>query len=584
MAGGKTWGKTNLYGLLRGYSSEALISYPSNYRDLLTQQYAVLNHNLQSVWRPRYEAIFEGRDPYAQAQRALLHLNESSFSSNSVHRYVLIVDEIQDYYWFYLRVLFHFSQTIGSQSLLVLLGDENQRVTISGFTWAALANVMQSQLDILLPPRIELTENFRNTVEIARVARHTLLQGFRHLVSHGGRHPQDPGLPSSGEHGAKPRLQVIRDDTAFFDQIPTLLANEDPEKLPPNYVFILNPNSNWKSQLHSFDPKEDLLIPYTIPEAKGQEFDAVIWVHPFLDCGDHLDPDQIFQWYTTITRARTYQVWMLSPTEYDWLTQQANRWSEPLNRLFTNQALSIPDLISELRQQARTQLTLEQRRQRALQQFYQSLQEWLMGSEAPPLPNNLAILRWNFWEFLAALCQNNPELERLENLSFQDATLPGADPLQTTLLFWICYKWAQQTGLSVPVPWQAHALQSFQTYLTQHPDQKEIALTVEDPEWQSFVYWASGSSWQAAIHINQHFRQHHFQKNQAMVRAISHHLNQRGLSLEAQRLLVSLELAAPPPDLLAIPELWDSLTHTPTTVTRLCRYLVRTLIENLPKT
>jgi len=575
-------GIPNLYGLLRGYSPDPQIAYPSNHRDPLSQRYEEWNQRLQQAWRPDYEALFEGRDPYAQGQRALAALDQIGVNPHASRRYILILDEIQDYYWFQLQVLVRFSQRINPQPLLILLGDENQRVTVSGFTWSALATALHQQTGIVLPQRLELTENFRNTVEIARLARHTLLEGFRHLITWTGRHLRDPGLPGHQRSGKKPRLQVISEDRALVEQLGELLAPSPAAEQAPNYIFLLSPDSPWKNYLRQVDPEERFLIPYTIAEAKGQEFEAVIWVHPFAGCGNTLTPEQIFQWYTTITRARSYLVWILSPEEHQWLTEQAGHWSEPLSHFFQDQSLELSDFLQELRQEARTQLTLDQRRERVIHTFSQELYLWLQGGSPPSLPKNLEAVGWDPWQFLAALSQTEPDLEGLEKAGFTTAAWPIGDPLTDVICYWVSYCWAEATGTTLPNSWRDQARQALGTYLSQHPEHQQAALDAGDPEWQSFVYWALGRSWQAGIHINQHCRESHFQKNQAMIRAISQHLEHQGLSLEAQRLRVHLGLEDPPADLASIPHLWDPSTPHPTTATRLCQHLVVTLSELLP--
>ncbi|MEN9245765.1 MAG: AAA family ATPase [Thermostichales cyanobacterium SRBZ-1_bins_19] len=564
----------NLYGILRGYSDDPEIAYPSSYRDVLTAHYQHLKDRIQRVWGPAQEGIFENRDPYAQAQGAWAAV-QGLQPAPGTRRYVLILDEVQDYYWFQLRVLVALAQRLNVQPLLVLLGDENQRVTISGFTWAALARVMQEQVGILLPQRVQLWENFRNSQEIARVARHVLLQGFGHLLPlRKSRRWSDPGVPSC-THGPKPRLQVIAKDEEFWQQLPALMTR-DPELDwgGESYIFVVSPDSDWKAKLHYLDPGEEVLIPYTVVEAKGQEFDAIIWVHPFAGCGHKLEPIQLFEWYTTITRARNYQVWLLSERERDWLQQQAQHWTEPLEELFQDQSLPLAELIQELRQAASTQLTLDQRRERLIQQCCQDLYAWLSNGTPPTLPSTLPRLDWDFWQLLAAFAATEPDLDVLEKYSFSSVSLPVGDPLVTVMVYWVSRAWGEQTGLELPAGWEDQGRQALGDYLQQHPEQQPLALAAGDPGWQSFVYWALGQSWQAALHVHRHWGGSHNRKNQAIIRAISHHWEQQGLVLEAQRLRVSLGLEAPPAEL---PFLWDPPGPSPTTATRLCHQLVQTL-------
>ena len=299
-------------------------NYQANARDALRENYKELIQVLEEHW-PKDNNIFDGKDSISQAKRALENIDnyipwlETIAGNKSI---MLIIDEVQDLYWLQLKALLELGKKCSSISSVILLGDENQRVTFSGFSWNSLASTFsEPQLGSVE----KMQKNFRNTKQIAAAARYILLDAFKIETSHKYRHLPDPGDPSHCyEEGKKPSL--IKIDKAWLEEMFNHLEEKQEKDEYSRLVFIyrdLLENSDWKWLIEKMKELSKKILNYSISQAKGQEFQAAVILLPFETRQKELAIDDLFDWYTAMTRSRYYQTILVSAEELNLVERQS---------------------------------------------------------------------------------------------------------------------------------------------------------------------------------------------------------------------------------------------------------------------
>jgi len=454
---------------------------------------------------------------------------------------ILIIDEVQDFYWQQLQVLIEFVQSGNHPAPVILLGDENQRVTLSGFSWSALQQrVPQSFPHTCIegsPKRFD--RNFRNTAKIAQAANYILLNAFPNTLSDGARHLNKPSDSNYFAEGSEPLL--IEVDRPWLENLLHHLVKESEAQIADNFskfVFILNENSkdfNWlQGELEACTIAET----FTIAEAKGQEFNAVVLVSPFSHKKEKPSVDDLFKWYTAISRARCYEAILISSDEMGWLEKHTQDWNNQ-HYFALKSNITASDFWEELKLEGKTLITTEQRHQKFVSRLLKQIFHWSEGKACPTelikqceqqnlsvwkLVDKLSIEAQSWLSSASNLDKNKIVTQSFSHLTAEEATVlyAGARPL------WVAF------GIDVQKNDEKLVAQLRQ-YCQKYPDRVDaIDLDMgQNSIFRSLLFRAAGRSWDAAKAISQ--SQSDLDK-QPFVEAIIQGLIQKGLLYEAQRI------------------------------------------------
>ncbi len=465
---------------------------------------------------------FAGRDLISQAKRAF-HNKEKALNNlqNIVsHKDIMfVIDEVQDLYWQQMQSLLWLGQNF--KQPFIMLGDVNQEITISGFHWS---NFDQNYLqEFVINKHTSLTEkeqgqllrqhrekfgdktplkNFRNTIKIASAARFILIDAFKQFLPENGKHTLDPGEPEEicFEEGVSPLL--IKVNEAWLENFLDKLIRENQQDNSSKFVFIINQESEQygliKEKIKLYKKQ---ILSLTITQAKGQEFDAVIYISLFAFQKSQPTIHEIYKWYTALTRARHFSVILLLENEYQWLTEQVD--SQQISQYFNyleNPNLEI--LVQAISQQGINIVTTQQILQKIATIYGESWSNWLQGE---PLNINLITECQeediSFWQLINYLENNAQELVnidyekitdfQLKNLS-TDIFLPDSFACLIMIL-----KIAKDNQILIQLSEKLFI--NLQLYLQKKPQQLETALKqVETPIAKCLLLRCARKSWQAA--------------------------------------------------------------------------------------
>lgn len=426
-----TFNNINIYGILQSFILAGNFQYPLNNKDGLTVTYQNIINFLKEKWKPEYFTIFNERDAFSYSQKALNNLSQNLewFQSLTKNKPILLIlDEVQDFYWFQLKIFLDLANNYHLPVTIIILGDENQRVIISGFSWANFRNIFADNYPHhQLFDGINLSQNFRNTKQIASVAKYILEEAFLQQIKSNNKKLPSIGNPDKCyDEGLKPRL--IKIDNNWFKNLLDCLGKDNSavEKGGINEVVFL------KRDLFSFDDedlnkkisyleKTEKIIIYSISEAKGQEFEAIVILFPFQINKNQLGFDDLFQWYTAITRARYYESILVTEKEWNWLHKTAEN-AYKLSSLFDLKDNITPEnFAEELRVYGQSLITIQQRRQKFINNLVNyGIWQWL---ETGIFPDNLR-QKWEqfkltWWQVIEEVIYQVDELTETKN-SFSD--------------------------------------------------------------------------------------------------------------------------------------------------------------------
>jgi mRNA-degrading endonuclease RelE of RelBE toxin-antitoxin system len=245
---------------------------------------------------------------------------------------LLIVDEAQDYLLSELQAIIAVCKSWASQghkTYLWLLGDLNQRIQPTDFTWGQLQ----------IKNSIELLKNYRNSRQILEFANQFWDIAQEITVKNKCKDLPFPADPSQAfEIGEKVQLLECankKEALAFLDKLAGVCGEEEKQRYLlrdlAKAVKVLS-----KNQLESHDN----LVILDVEHAKGREFEACVAFCLFEGVGEP-SLEECFQWYTLLTRARSRllivatsaEIQRLSTSGYDVLakceripTQKAIKW------------------------------------------------------------------------------------------------------------------------------------------------------------------------------------------------------------------------------------------------------------------
>ncbi len=523
----------DLYGILRGYVTEG--TYPEGEREPLSADLVAIAMRLQTLWTADKEhTILEGMDAWGQPPQP------QTFSQPVL----LIIDEVQDLFWYQIRAII---QTYQPQRL-VLMGDRNQRVVRSGFSWRALAQAMARELDLTLPLRYLPERNFRNTRSITRVANFLLLEAFS--TPEATQRYSLPDPESCLEVGEKPRLLAV--EPAWLEtvliQLQMSLTHRD---LHSAFVFLVPDDPALVAQIQALDAER--LLTYPIAEAKGQEFNGAVLLYPFEQWAQPVTTEDLYQVYTAITRVRRYLSIVIQPQTLDKLKKLISQ--ERLEKLFDLRPLHPAAFVNELQQEARSFLSAEQRASKYLGDWAQLAWAWLKGEgNFPELRSDLT------WPQVATAL---PPLtsEWSATLSGLPEDLDRLNPLQ----HWAIYCGFGGLVEDVTLLWEERLVGQ----LGRLTVAVLASLLAPTPLTQSLLLQAQGESWSAAAALEGVLRPHRERRLTAIAQALA----AKGLPFEAQRLRVQYGLATPD---LSLPYA-AALTQPGDLVAVVCEHYCQTL-------
>ncbi len=413
-------------------------SYGQNSRDGVSSTYHEAIQVLDR-WKENISEQLAGRDLLGQIHRIRTNLLEGQNKFQSIIQdkpILFIIDEVQDYYWFELSTILQLSLSQNNQAPVFLLGDENQRVTVSGFTWSALSRQLLQEFGCQAEALNPLQRNFRNTASIAKVAQYILEEAFdlRQITNRARRFPPVSRPEDCYEEGSIPKMVVISEDW-LSRLVQSLNAQNNEDGDHSKYVFIIREEDTENTPVSQYvKDVDDSIVAYTIKEAKGQEFDAAIILYPFRLRREQLSVDDLYDWYTSFTRARRYMALLISQDELSWLEDHVREKSSIRDIFDIEYDMSPSHFAEEMRNEAKTLITLEQVRQRICYRICQSITAWLNGAEPPKdLESYCKKGKLTYWELADLVFETAQELASNEDNPVKLESKPFSPPQECSL-------------------------------------------------------------------------------------------------------------------------------------------------------
>ncbi|WP_017294453.1 PhoH family protein [Geminocystis herdmanii] len=560
----------NIYGILQSFILGKNLNYPLNCKDGLTVTYQDIINFLQEIWKEKNFSIFNERDAFSYSQKALNNLSQNLQWIQLLTKnkpILLILDEVQDFYWFQLKIFLDLANNYHLPVTIIILGDENQRVIISGFSWANFRTIFADNYPRRqLFNEIQLSQNFRNTKQIASVAKYILEEAFSQQIKSNNRKLPSIGNPDKCyDEGLKPRL--IKIDNNWFKNLLNCLGNDKNTEVETGgineIVFLKRDLFNFTdedlNEKISYLEKQEKIIIYSISEAKGQEFEAVIILFPFQISKNQLGYDDLFQWYTAITRARYYESIFITEKEWYWLQNNAEN-SYKLSILFDIQDKITPESFAEeLRIYGQSLITIQQRRQKFINNLVNyDIWQWL---ETGIFPDNLK-QKWQqfkltWWQVIEEVIYRIDELIETEDF-FSDfidleQIIASFNP-ENFLEILVFYYGAKYTyfkaGLNMKPIFkiQGEIIKFLQK--SEHQFLISVLLSsldmVKFADLKALILVANNLSWSAVLLFELDRSYNRGYDRDVEIEEIARQLDKKGLTYEATRIRVKFLKQSPP--------------------------------------
>lgn len=560
----------NIYGILQSFILGENLNYPVKDKDGLTVTYQNIISFLKEIWKEKNLTIFNERDAFSYSQKALNNLSQNLqwFQSLTKNKPILLIlDEVQDFYWFQLKIFLDLANNYHLPVTIIILGDENQRVIISGFSWANFRDIFpKSYPHHQLIDEIKLSQNFRNTKQIASVAKYILEEAFTQQIKSNSRKLPSIGNPEKCyDEGLKPRL--IKIDDNWFKHLLDCLAeekNSEEKTASVNEIVFLKrdlftfADEDLNEKISQLEKTEKIII-YSISEAKGQEFEAVIILFPFQINKNQLGFDDLFQWYTAITRARYYESILVSEKEWNWLQNTAEN-SYKLSILFDIQERISPESFAEeLKIYGQSLITIQQRRQKFINNLVNNdIWQWL---ETGIFPDNLR-QKWQqfkltWWQVIEEVIYRVDELTENEdffsdfvNLEQIFSSFNQANFLEMLVFYYGAKYTYFKAGLEMkPILkiqreiikcLQKSENQSFTTTLLSSLD------AIKFTDLKALILVANNLSWSAVLLFERDRSYNRGYDRDVEIEEIALQLEKKGLTYEATRIRVKFLKQSPP--------------------------------------
>jgi len=503
---------------------------------------------------------------------------------------ILIIDEVQDFYWVQLRTIFEFyttrfpleeihrtapeiyssdselnitwrsvSKNVGRS--IIVVGDNNQRVTLSGFSWAGFATTFSRAFpnSELLPPPEAFNRNYRNTKQIAQVAHYFLspqgskLKAFDVDTQNASWIEAPPDPETCETQGTIPKL--IETDGAWLQRLVEHLSQHTLDE-GQALVFIYNePDQQhrelWETlkelggdeanQASDSQPRSQSLYWYSIAEAKGREFRAVTVVFPFAQCaqrGDRPSPfvSELLNWYTALSRSREYLAILASPQEIEWLRRTVRSFEELIEKVDYVENVGAEQFASELLSEAQNEIDENW----LINEAFLQISQWLNGRvSVEAVLSPFRRRGYSVWEVLSRIGSEGRVLEvQVIDESLHSLTLEGLSLEATLFVYIVILPLLLDIGSQgVAQSLDRQVMLSLEEYVAQH---RQVIENEALPYLQSdnliglcLIHRAMEDSWEAVGAIKDY---PDAETRDFLYQQISQDLERRGLPWEAARL------------------------------------------------
>lgn len=224
----------------------------------------------------------------------------------------IIIDEIQDFIYEEWNGFVNFALKNKAAKepkvRLLFLGDEKQRITISGFSWTFFKNQIHNKVT---HKEIELKDNFRVTKQIAK---------FVYLIDNLTQNNKERHVTSINEEDckySKGKVNILQGSLLTIENALSQLKSEINEG--QKAIVITNDGSSENKNI-------ELLKPY---EAKGIEHENVFLLNPFKEFIEKSKitrrkkfyADENYKLYTMATRSKNALTVLLNKEEYQWFSE-----------------------------------------------------------------------------------------------------------------------------------------------------------------------------------------------------------------------------------------------------------------------
>lgn len=265
--------------------------------------------------------------------------NTSNINPSNSECTLLIVDEAQDYLLSELQAIISVCKSWaaqGHQTFLWLLGDLNQRIQPTDFTWGQLH----------IRNTIELLRNYRNSRQILEFANQFWQLAQQITSQHKCKELPTPANPIHAfENGETVRLLVCdsqRDAFKFLEKLAGECGKEE------NRRYLLRDLAK-AVKILSTQPiaNHDNLVILNPERAKGREFEACVAFCLFAGTGTPT-LEETFQWYTLLTRARSRLLVVATQAEIDRLNGDGTDYFQKCDRVTPDNAIKwITEVVSD---------------------------------------------------------------------------------------------------------------------------------------------------------------------------------------------------------------------------------------------
>ncbi len=243
---------------------------------------------------------------------------------------ILIVDEAQDLLLSELQAIIAVCKSWieqGHQTYLWLLGDLNQRINPTDFTW--------NQLKIR--NSVELRRNYRNSRQILEFANQFCEIGQKISSSVGAKKLPEPAKPEDAFEVGEPVRLVLFDTKQQALEFLRKLAGETNKEENRRHLLHDLANAVKVFSTKPLNSSDNLLI-LNPEQAKGREFEACVAFCLFEGTGNPSLAES-FQWYTLLTRARSRLLVVATTEEIDRLNQFGSNYFHNCDRVDSQTAI-----------------------------------------------------------------------------------------------------------------------------------------------------------------------------------------------------------------------------------------------------
>lgn len=471
----------------------------------------------------------------------------------------IIVDEVQDFLWEELKVIFRFadwwSKKFGLYPHIELYGDVSQRVIVSGFSWESLRRSLHRDFNLKLTRENKLDKNYRNTKNIARASQFILTELIEKDTS--SRHLDRPANPESCQHeGDMPILLIYTEDYLenFIDH-----CKLKAQRGNTNRVVFLYDESNDNSHILSIlsgeetspitDSQSAGIIGLTIQEAKGLEFESLIIISPFLRLEERIRAESAYTWYTGFSRPTDRLVVLVKEIEYHWLMRLSQ--GKDIGEYFDVHNDTLP--VESLHETVSAYVDTGTRVAICTGEYLRSLLRFfnddcinfsdLTNTQQRIKQSGIRLSTEEFAAEAAASARRSLDDNSIDKLPSIDV-LCELDPIDLMILF--CAALPLVAASRLPC---SEWMQQVRDRLELSVNKLPLSMGQKNKVWDALVLWAGGYSWAAASSLNDESEILNRNEKRIFMNAITDRLKHLGLSIEGERIRVRYLEAQPMPEI-----------------------------------